>query len=91
MMSRLALEKTIQIVVDILRALKPSHWVELSPSACFGTFQSAMLYMELVQFAEETGGTTTLDQSSFDMIYDSLKDFATVWHCCSKYLSVYQM
>ena len=88
MMSRLALEKSIQIVVDTLRALKRSHWVELSPSACFATFQAAILYLELVQLAEETGGTTALHQSHLDLIYDSLKDFATIWHCCSKYFSV---
>jgi hypothetical protein len=87
-MSQLALEKTIQIMVDILRALKPAHWVELSPSACFATFQCAMLYLELVQLADENGGTTVLDQSNFDLMYDSLKDFATIWHNCGKYFSV---
>ena len=88
MMSRLALEKSVQIVVDILRALQRSHWTELSPAACFGTFQAAMLYLELVRFAEETGGTTALDQSGFDIMYKSLQDFATIWHYCCKYFPV---
>jgi len=77
----------IQIVVDTLRNVKPSQWVKLSPSACFVTFQCAMLYLELVQLSNETGGTTTLNQSHFDLIYDSLKDFATIWHNCGKYFS----
>lgn len=87
-MSQLALEKTIQIVVDILHTVYRSHWVELSPAACFVTFQSAMLYLELVQLADETGGTTALDRSHFDLMYDSLKNFATVWHNCGKYFSL---
>lgn len=87
-MSQLALEKTIQIVVDILRSLNRAHLVELSPSACFVTFQSAMLYLELAQLADEVGTTTALGQSDFDLIYDSLKDFATIWHNCGKCFSV---
>jgi hypothetical protein len=83
-MSQLALKKTIQILVDILRALKRSHWPELSPSACFVTFQGVMLYLEMARLAEETGDTTALDQSNFDTMYGSLKDFATIWHSCGK-------
>lgn len=87
-MSQLALEKTVQLLVDILHNLQPSILFKLSPAACFSVFQGAMLYLELVELGEETGGTMVLDQSYFDLIYDSLKLLATVWHCCSKYFSI---
>lgn len=79
-MSRLALEKTVQMSVDILRLFQASHCVELSPAACFSTFQGAMLYLELTRDADERGESTLLDPTDFDVSYDCLKFFATVWH-----------
>jgi hypothetical protein len=83
-MSRLALEKTIQISVDILRMFQASHCVELSPAACFSTFQGAMLYLELTKDAEERGEPTLLDPTDFDLTYDMLKFIATVWHSAGR-------
>lgn len=79
-MSRLAMEKTIQMQVDILRAFQTQHCVELSPAACFSTFQATQLYMELTKDALESGEQTLLDESDFDLIYDSMKYFSTIWY-----------
>jgi len=83
-MSYLALEKTVQIFVDIARAFQASHCIELSPAACFSAFQACMVYLDVKKYAEEYGEVSVLDQSDFDVVYDTLRYFATVWYSACK-------
>jgi len=83
-MSYLALEQTVRMSADIARAFQATHCIELSPAACFSTFQTMMVYLDIKKYAEEYGEVSALDQSDFDVMYETLRYFATVWFSAGK-------
>jgi len=43
-----------------------------------------MVYLDVKKYAEEYGEVSVLDQSDFDVVYDTLRYFATVWYSACK-------
>ncbi|KAF2397259.1 hypothetical protein EJ06DRAFT_168748 [Trichodelitschia bisporula] len=82
--SRLAIDKMVQITVDILHVFPFEFIPELSPPAFHCTYLALVMFLKLEQLYP--GEPSSISQRDFDMVLKAMTEFSTAWGVAGQYV-----